>query len=754
MIGISAALAPHGRAQVTSVTRVITVPDGVWFKVDGHEYQHSMSALWPEGSPHELWVSQGVQDYVLPKTRFVFTGWRTPLESIEGNPVNIQASRFITEYRAIFDTQYMVSIRFQSCWQLGACPGNGDVIAEGIGVISSDQDVYISSQSPVRLTAVAHDGYAFAGWQPGPNQVIQGPVDTITVKGPMNLYPKFVPVRDITLTSSPPNLQVLIDHAQISAPWTFHWGWDSAHTLDVISPQLDGLGHMWVFDSWSDGGPALHTYTVAESADAATLTAKFVPAAGVTIVTSPMGLNLTIDGRVSDPPYYYWWRTGDTHRLEAAPRQTDAQGRLWSFAGWSNGVAANAQDFVVPSEGRYLTATYVQLGHLTVNSTLGGGSVKVDGAECAIPCDVERPLGTKVSVVAARSTQLSDATRADFSGWTGSAPNGAGDWSGALSGDPQAIWANYQIMNRLLTLADPPAGAALTVLPASPDGYYDSQATVNISASANSGYRFLRWDGDLSGSTPSGTLAMNQPHAVVALLDRKPFVAPAGVVNGAGVTPQPDLAPGSVVSVYGASLASAVVIGPDSPLAQTLGGVTARIGDRLAPLFFVAPGQINLQLPSGLDPGPYILTLSVQGLPDVNADFTVARNAPGLFTTVVGDKSVALVLHQDSTLVTPVSPARRGELLTLYGTGFGPLDHPRPEGFAIPDKPAFNVVDPVTVLVGDATLTAEAAFAALGRVGVDVVQFRLTADCPSGAAAPLRIRINQRLSNTAPLAVE
>ena len=61
MIATSAALAPDGRAQATSVTQVITIPDGVWFNVDGQDYQHSMAGLWPVGSPHQLWVSQGVQ---------------------------------------------------------------------------------------------------------------------------------------------------------------------------------------------------------------------------------------------------------------------------------------------------------------------------------------------------------------------------------------------------------------------------------------------------------------------------------------------------------------------------------------------------------------------------------------------------------------------------------------------------------------------------------------------------------------------
>jgi uncharacterized protein (TIGR03437 family) len=748
-----AALAPDGRAQATSVTQVITIPDGVSFTVDGQNYQHSMAGLWPVGSPHQLWVSQGRQGNLAPKTQFVFMGWSTPQGSIAGNPISIIASPYTTQYTAYFDTQYLVSVRFLTCGQPGSCVGNGDVTSTAIGVVSSDQDVYVSTQNPVQFTAVAHPGYAFAGWQAGPNQSIQGPIDTLTLTGPMTVYPKFVPARNITVATAPQTFQLLIDHAPITPPWTFSWGWDTVHTLDVVSPQTDQWSHTWIFDSWSDGGASQHAYTVGELPDAATLTATFAPATGVSIATSPQGLNLTIDGHNVPPPYFYWWRTGDTHQLQAPSPQTDAQGRIWSFSGWSNGVAASAQNFVVPTASLWLTATYVEVGHLTINSTLGSGSVTVDGAACAIPCDIQRPLGTKVDVSAPASIPLSSASRAVFSGWTGAAPNGTGDWIGALTGDPQAIWANYQTMNLLTVLASPAGGATWTIAPTSPDGYYSSQSTVNIAASANPGYRFLRWGGDLSGTVPSGTLSMSQPRSVTAILSPMPYVAPAGVINAAGLTPKPDLAAGSVVSVYGASMANAVVAAPSGPLPQTLGGATATIGDRIAPLFFVSPDQVNLQLPSILDPGPYTLTISVQGLPDATANFTVARNAPGIFTRTVGDKTVAVIEHQDGTLVAPDSPALQGELLSLFVTGLGPLSPARLDGLAIPNTPVFNALDPVTVLVGGVALPAEAAFASPGRVAVDEVQFRLTANTPSSTTAQLQIQVGQHTSNSAPLPI-
>ena len=41
-----------------------------------------------------------------------------------------------------------------------------------------------------------------------------------------------------------------------------------------------------------------------------------------------------------------------------------------------------------------LTANYAPVGHLVVNSAISGLVIKVDGADCAAPCDLQRPVGT------------------------------------------------------------------------------------------------------------------------------------------------------------------------------------------------------------------------------------------------------------------------------------------------------------------------------------------------------------------------
>src|ERR1035438_3689536 len=77
------------------------------------------------------------------------------------------------------------------------------------------------------------------------------------------------------------------------------------------------------------------------------------------------------------------------------------------------------------------------------------------------------------------------------------------------------------------------------------------------------GYKFRRWDGDLSGTIPAGVVTMSAPRVVTALLDPVPYIAPAGVSNAAGTTPLPGVAPGGIVSIFGVNLAVATLLAPD-----------------------------------------------------------------------------------------------------------------------------------------------------------------------------------------------
>jgi uncharacterized protein (TIGR03437 family) len=309
-------------------------------------------------------------------------------------------------------------------------------------------------------------------------------------------------------------------------------------------------------------------------------------------------------------------------------------------------------------------------------------------------------------------------------------------------------------MNSLSANASPTKGASWRLSPSSADGYYDSQTKVSIRVSARPGYRFNGWAGDLSGTDPSASLSMNIPHSVTAMMAGSPVLRRGGVTNGAGGGSIAGVAPGSVASIYGENLASQSAAAPASRLAKTLAGVTVHIGARTLPLYFASPEQINFQIPSDLPLGNHSLTVSSEGMPDVTADFSVVRNAPGLFPVVLDGQTYAMAVHEDGTPVSGASPARQGELITVYATGLGPTDRVRPEALAIPAAPRFLLLDPVTIQAGEAVFSPESSFAAPGQAGVDAVQFRLDSSAPSGISVPFYLTVNGVKSNTLAIPIQ
>jgi uncharacterized protein (TIGR03437 family) len=263
----------------------------------------------------------------------------------------------------------------------------------------------------------------------------------------------------------------------------------------------------------------------------------------------------------------------------------------------------------------------------------------------------------------------------------------------------------------------------------------------------NPGFKFGHWGGDLTGSYPSGVVTMLAPDTVVADMITVPYIVPAGILNGAGQTPSTAVAPGSIISIFGQSLASVVQVGPVNPLAQTIAGTAVTVNNSVLPLLFVSPQQINAQLPSGLADGNYTLQVQNTGQPEISGALTVARDAPGLFSSVVGSTAYAMAFHADESLVTTSHPATGGETISLLGTGFGPYKTQVFDGF-FP-----SVSDSVVLSVGGAKATATAT-AAPNFAGVVSTQFQVPAGLPSGTSVPVLVTINGVDSNTVLLPIQ
>src|SRR5262249_31728044 len=97
------------------------------------------------------------------------------------------------------------------------------------------------------------------------------------------------------------------------------------------------------------------------------------------------------------------------------------------------------------------------------------------------------------------------------------------------------------------------------------------------------------------------------------------------------------LAGESIVAAFGSDLSNRTEAATTLPLPTTLAGTTVKFKDganveRLAPLFFVSPGQINYLVPLGTEPGLVTVTMTNANGKAVVEETQVLTIAPGVFT--------------------------------------------------------------------------------------------------------------------------
>jgi uncharacterized protein (TIGR03437 family) len=417
------------------------------------------------------------------------------------------------------------------------------------------------------------------------------------------------------------------------------------------------------------------------------------------------------------------------------------------FKGWSNGGPA-IQELTLDQNdttGLRFIADYRMLGMVRVQSNMPV-DVQIGPDTCTTPCTMHRETGTELRVTAPRTVPVSEGTRLELVSLNDNSSNLA---SVKLGDDPVTLNANYRVTYHVGAVADPPNGADIRLEPAAPEAFYPANARVQVFSTSRLGFRFKRWEGDTSERFSPATVTVSGPVRLRAVLEAVAEISMAGVRNAAGETSVSAVAPGSIISIFGANLAPGSVAGPSNPLTQTLAGVTVHVAGHILPVFFVSPEQINAQLPYDLPVGAHTLTIQSRNMADVSANFDVARNAPGLFTSTHGDHAVAAMARASGEPVGADNPIRSGELVSLFGTGFGPHKIAPPEGFGAQESEAFRLSDTVEVLVGDQVITPEYAGVATNMPGVVTVRFRVPANLQEDSLSNVAVRVNGITTNSA-----
>jgi uncharacterized protein (TIGR03437 family) len=198
-----------------------------------------------------------------------------------------------------------------------------------------------------------------------------------------------------------------------------------------------------------------------------------------------------------------------------------------------------------------------------------------------------------------------------------------------------------------------------------------------------------------------------------------------GVVNSGSFAA--GIAPATWASIFGSNLATTTYAWQSSDfvngaLPTTLQGVSVTIDGRPAYVEYVSPTQINVLAPTDSAIGQVAVqaTLNQQTSNVVNAQ--LQQFAPAFFAGT----GIVAAEHSDYTLISAASPAKPGEVVLLFGTGFG-LTNP-----AVSTGQLFTTPEPLAnqVQISIGGTTANVAFAGLIEPGL--YQFDVT--IPSGAS--------------------
>ena len=227
-------------------------------------------------------------------------------------------------------------------------------------------------------------------------------------------------------------------------------------------------------------------------------------------------------------------------------------------------------------------------------------------------------------------------------------------------------------------------------------------------------------------------------------------IAAVHVANAASL--QPGFASGSWVSIFGENLSpvtdawsNSIV---DGKLPVSLDGVKVTIAGQPGFPAYISPTQINAVAP---DIGSGTVPVTIDAPNGITTSFTAIAQAaqPAFFQW----GSYAVATHADysyavknGTLSATTVAAAPGEVIVLWGTGFGPTNPVAPQGFVTPSDTTYYTAEPVTVTLGNTPVTVYNAalapgFAALYQIAIQVPESLPESDYPvvasvSGVQSP------------------
>jgi len=221
---------------------------------------------------------------------------------------------------------------------------------------------------------------------------------------------------------------------------------------------------------------------------------------------------------------------------------------------------------------------------------------------------------------------------------------------------------------------------------------------------------------------PQVTLA---PFDGILLQRQTPLSPPTSRVNSVAnaASFQPAIASGGFVSIVGTGFTNSSRSWTSSDfsgnnLPTSLDGVSVTINGKPAYVEYTSPTQINAIAPDDDTVGQVQVQVTTPQGPSYSGTVLKQKLSPAFFTYQSGMTTYAAAVHLDGTLVGPAGPSSRpavaGEVIEIYGTGFGPTNPASPTAQLISQPAPLNL--PATVTIGG--INAQVQWAGLVSSGL------------------------------------
>jgi uncharacterized protein (TIGR03437 family) len=226
--------------------------------------------------------------------------------------------------------------------------------------------------------------------------------------------------------------------------------------------------------------------------------------------------------------------------------------------------------------------------------------------------------------------------------------------------------------------------------------------------------------------------------------NQPPVISGGAVVNAASFASQAPLAPGSLITLFGAQLANGQAEASSLPLPMDLAGSSISFAGQSAPLLFANGGQINAMIPYGIAVNtPQQVVVSRSNSISVPQSVILSAAAPGIFTVNASGQGQGIIVGVQANGNQPIAdssnPVKAGQAIVIYCTGLGEVNPPVTTGAATPMSPLSRTVVPITISIGG--VPANVFFAGLtpGFVGLYQVNATVPAGVTPGSQVPVTL---------------